>query len=300
MQEVETQRDAGNTVLTETEWMPLREAHLARLKPVIDAHLQRASLGIKHPVMDFLFTYYPYSAAQLMRWTPGWGVTLTGNIPPELAALKEAETTEDGWTLRIERLPERRRKALDWISDFLETTANRPPRFGCFGLHEWAMVYRAPEVRHPQLPLRLSPGETARVVETLPVNCSHYDAFRFFTPDARPLNRLQPTRDGQIELDQPGCLHANMDLYKWAQQFYPWISSDLIADCFALAVAIREVDMRASPYDVTGYGLAPIPIETPTGREDYVAYQQEFTRRAQPLRQRLRDACNALRNAGTG
>lgn len=279
--------------------MVRRDAHRARLWPVVEAHLERAAKGIKHPVMDFLFTYYPYSPAQLLRWTPGWGVRLAGTVPAELAALPESETTADGWALCIERLPGRRRKAIDWISGFLEATANHTPRFGCFGLHEWAMVYRSPEVRHPQLPLRFSPGETARVVESLPLNCSHYDAFRFFTPAARPLNRLQPTRERQIDLDQPGCLHANMDLYKWAQQFYPWICGDLIADCFELAVAIREVDMRASPYDVTGFGFTPIAIETLAGREEYVALQREFMQRAQPLRKRLREAFDGLRKAVT-
>jgi hypothetical protein len=43
----------------------------------------------------------------------------------------------------------------------------------------------------------------------------------------------------------------------------PFAPSELIADCFALAHDIREVDMRASPYDVRALGFAPIPIETP-------------------------------------
>ncbi len=282
------------TVLREPEWMALRDHHHARLRPVVEAHRQRASAGIKHPIMDFLFTYYRYSPAQLLRWTPGFGVTLHGAIPEEMRTIKEAAAAADTWALDVKRFPDRRWKTLEWILHFLRCTGDRTPRFGCFGLHEWAMVYRSPEVRHPQLPLRLTPSETDRVVASLPVNCSHYDAFRFFTPPAVPLNRLQPTREAQPELDQPGCLHANMDLYKWAQQFYPWVSSDLIADCFELAVAIREVDMRASPYDVSGYGLAAIAIETPVGREEYVSHQEDFSRRAQPLRHRLLGALSEI------
>ncbi len=286
-----------STILTQPVWSARRTAHQARLRPVVDAHLARAANGEKHPIMDFLFTYYPYAPAQLLRWTPGWGVELTGNIPAELAALTEAESMAGSWTLRIDRLPERRREAIDYIISLLDVTAHRAPRFGCFGLHEWAMVYRVPEVRHPQLPFRFSPEETARIVESLPVNCSHYDAFRFFTPEARPLNRLQPTRKRQIELDQPGCLHVNMDLYKWSQQFYPWIDSDLIADAFELAVAIREVDMRASPYDVSEYGLTPIRIETEQGRAEYVGHQRAFAERAQPVRKRLYETFKQLRVA---
>ena len=52
-----------------------------------------------------------------------------------------------------------------------------------------------------------------------------------------------------------------MDLYKWAYKFYPWTPSDLIADAFELAVEIREIDMRASPYDLGVYGFEPITIE---------------------------------------
>lgn len=45
------------------------------------------------------------------------------------------------------------------------------------------MVYRlAPgEVRHEDYPLRLSPTETDRVVESHQLRCSHFDAYRFFT-----------------------------------------------------------------------------------------------------------------------
>ena len=46
---------------------------------------------------------------------------------------------------------------------------------------------------------------------------------------------------------------------------------ELIADCFALAAEIREMDMRASPYDLAELGYAPIAIETPAGRAEYAA-----------------------------
>ena len=65
------------------------------------------------------------------------------------------------------------------------------------------------------------PAGTAEVVEDNRVRCSHFDAFRFFTAPARPLNLLAPTRETQHELEQPGCLHANMDLYKWAYKLSP-------------------------------------------------------------------------------
>jgi hypothetical protein len=162
-------------------------------------------------------------------------------------------------------------------------------------MHEWAMVYRQPadQTRHNVLPLRLGQQATAALVEDLRVKCSHFDAFRFFTEPARPLNLLQPTRETQVELEQPGCLHANMDVYRWAFKLAPLVSSDLIADCFSLAREIRTLDMRASPYDVSAIGLEPLPVETAEGRAEYVRHQRDFAARAAVLRSRLIETSGA-------
>ncbi len=151
------------------------------------------------------------------------------------------------------------------------------------------MVYRQTpgEVRHNAWPLRFPPDELARIVEAQPVRCSHFDAFRFFTAPARPLNRLQPERATAPQFEQRGCLHANMDLYKWAFKLAPFTPAELVADCFELARAIREVDMRASPYDLAALGFTPIRIETAGGRAEYEAHQRDFAARSQPLRARL-------------
>jgi hypothetical protein len=53
---------------------------------------------------------------------------------------------------------------------------------------------------------------TARTVEGNRIRCSHFDAYRFLTPAGRPLNQLAPTGETQHDNEQPGCLHANMDL----------------------------------------------------------------------------------------
>jgi hypothetical protein len=184
----------------------------------------------------------------------------------------------------------RRRPAVEWIRDLLLATASRPPHLGCFGMHEWAMVYRqtADEIRHRDWPLRLDPGP---VLEQNRVRCSHYDAFRFFTPAARPLNLLQPTRDEQIANEQPGCLHANMDVYRWSYKLSPLAPSELVADCFELATQIRTLDMRASPYDLAALGLSPVGVETAEGRAEYIRFQRRFADRAASLRQRLVEVC---------
>jgi hypothetical protein len=182
---------------------------------------------------------------------------------------------------------------IESIRGLLVATAGRQAVLGCFGLHEWAMVYRAGETRHDR-PLRLGAAGTDAVVESHRIACSHFDAFRFFTDEARPLNVLQPGRDDRIHFEQPGCLHAGMDLYKHAFRLSPLVPSELVADCFALARDIRELDMRASPYDLTALGYEPVPIEAPEGKQEYAAAQRAFAERAAPLRRQLIEWCDRL------
>ena len=202
------------------------------------------------------------------------------------------------------RFPERLATAR-WVVALLERMRERPAIFGCFGVHEWAMVHGLDpaEIRHASWPLRLTPGQIADVVEGLGARCTHFDAFRFFTETARPLNAHQLTRSDQPDVEQRGCLHAGMDLYKWAYKLSPLTSSELVADCFELAREIRTVDMRASPYDLSDLGLEPIAIETPDGRAEYVEMQRSFTERAEPLRARLLSEAKAIAthfDAGSG
>ena len=161
------------------------------------------------------------------------------------------------------------------------------------------MVYRLTEdqTRHAEWPLRLGAEGTDRVVESHRIACSHFDAYRFFTDDARPLNTLSPGRDDRPAYEQPACLHAGMDLYKHAFRLSPMICSDLVADCFELARDIRVLDMRAAPYDLADLGFEPVRIETPEGKQEYVAAQRDFADRGTPLRQRLVEECERLLGA---
>jgi hypothetical protein len=188
------------------------------------------------------------------------------------------------------------RVLLSTLHRLLRATAARPAQLGCFGMHEWAMVYRLEQddVRHASWPLRLGGRGTDAVVESHRIACTHFDAFRFFTAEARPRNTLQPGRDDRADFEQPGCLHAGMDLYKHAYRLSPMVPSELVADCFALARDIRVLDMRASPYDLSGLGHAAVRVETPAGKQEYVAAQREFAERAAPLRSRLAAECERL------
>ncbi len=283
-------------LLSETDWHARQRAHEARVRAWTDPHQARASRGEKHPVFDFLFDYYAYRPSWLRRWHPGLGVTLAGPGARGFLQRTGYRETGDGVCADPSDLLARRRDFVLWLHGLLDGMRERPAFFGCFGLHEWAMVYRQSpdEVRHNAWPLRFPPDELARIVESQPVCCTHFDAFRFFTAPARPLNRLQPTRTDTARLEQRGCLHANMDLYKWAFKLAPFTPSELVADCFELARDIREVDMRASPYDLRALGFAPIPIETAEGRADYERLQRSFTARGEPLRERLLAVCTHL------
>jgi hypothetical protein len=377
-------------ILDEPTWRARAAAHADRVDQFVQPHLARRHDGVKHPVHDFLFTYYSQRPAQLRRWHPGFGVALAGGssyaglkgyvvstgstgggsgsttvtvseeslvstgstgggcgsttvtvseeslvstgstgggcgsttvtVPEE--SLVSTGSTGGGCGSTTVTVPEEslvstgstgggcgsttvtvseeylasQQLLVQSIHALLTATAARTPSFGCLGLHEWAMVYRQDETRH-NWPLRLGSDGTDTVVESHRITCSHFDAFRFFTPPAVPLNTLQPGRDDRVAFEQTGCLHAGMDLYKHAFRLTPLICSDLVVDCFELARDIRVLDMRAAPYDLSDLGLAPVRIETTQGKQEYAAAQRRFAERAAPLRATLIAECERLLEA---
>lgn len=52
--------------------------------------------------------------------------------------------------------------------------------------------------------------------------------------------------------------------------------------------------MRASPNDVSSYGLEPVAIETPDGKAAYAAAQKGFAERGNVLRARLVTVCDEV------
>ena len=296
----------------------------------------RAAGGIPHPVEDFLFTYYSLRPGQLRRWYPGvhialadaqeragWPfhrvlpgapsrVAVTLKQDPSSADVSNPEPSSGGdpnsgdpaaddppagaVAVDVPAFLRARGVQVAFTRRLLTATSSAPGQFGCFGLHEWAMVFEQDEAdrRHAGRPLRLGQAGTDEVVRDHQIRCTHYDAFRFFTPRARPLNFLQPDLGTRVQLEQPGCLHASMDLYKWAYKLIPIVPSDLLLDAFSLAKRIRELDMRASPYDLSDLGYPPVRIETAAGKAEYVAAQREFAADAQVLRGRLLDVLTEL------
>ena len=140
-------------VLDEPAWRLRAAAHEARVDALVGEHLSRRRAGRKHPVHDFLFTYYSFRPAQLRRWSPGYGVVLAGGPDP----------------IPVDDVLARR-DLIAGTHALLAATAGRPANLGCFGMHEWAMVYRLAEdeTRHATYPLRLGPAVSGRSAGAVP------------------------------------------------------------------------------------------------------------------------------------
>ncbi|MGV8966922.1 MAG: 3-methyladenine DNA glycosylase [Cellulomonas sp.] len=281
------------------QWRRDEAAHAARAEMLTAAHRERRAAGSRHPIDDFLYDYYGTRPGQLRRWHPGAGVVLrpaTGEPPAEHASWRWYDVDDGGAvTLDVDAFLAERGDTIAYIRTLLLATASRPAFVGCLGLHEWAMVYRVGDTRRRHdLPLRLGQAGTDAVVESHAIGCTHVDAFRFFAPDAVALNAHAPTRQTQVLLEQPGCLHANMDLLKWAQKLGPAVPGEVLLDCFELARDIRTLDMQASPYDVSSLGEQAVAIETQAGKATYVTRQRAFAGRAAELRRQLIEVIDGL------
>jgi hypothetical protein len=285
--------EAALLVLPESDWLDRERRHHERADEFLGPHRERARRGQAHPVWDFLFSYYSLRTGQLRRWQPGYGVALDGSAADRFLERPAYDRIGSAVTVTLEQLRSRA-DTIAFIADLLRATASRPARLNCFGLHEWAMVYRSRDVRHGRIPLRLGGEGSDAVVESNPLRCSHFDAYRFFTQPAVPRNAEVLSRGVQIASEQPGCVHANMDLYKWCYKLGPLMPSELLMNCVDLAAAARVLDMQASPYDLADYGISPIAIEDASGRTEYVRRQREVAERAAPLRTALLAHCDEL------
>lgn len=285
--------DRSEPALETEQWQARAAAYRLRLDRFLDPLSRRIAAG--DPVPKFLFSYYSLRPRQLRSWHPGFGVALAGAAALRDYRERRGYTVAAAGTVRVaEDYLRERADTVTFVARLLRASAARTAQLNCFGLHEWAMLYRSDSTRHGHVPLRLSATETDRVVEANPLRCTHFDAFRFFTSAAAPRNAGTPRRATQTAWEQPGCLHVNMDLYKWCYKLGPLIDSELLLDCLQLAAAAREIDMRASPYDLSGYGYEPIRIENPAGRAEYVRCQTGIAQRAAPLRAALLKRCDLL------
>jgi hypothetical protein len=269
-----------------------------------------------HPIYNFIFIYFFFNRKILFQYSPGIDVQIEAihdsqelmsiNLAPELQPVSSHQNY-----LAVSSTEKKiAKKFLQRTLQIQKSIQSKLPSFWCFGLHEWAMQYHSTQQisqknsSFQSLPLRVTQQQIESLLNparheiqsSVPrLRCTHYDAIRFFTPSSVPLNAVSPspTRSTVDQFDQPGCIHVNMDLFKyahtislislllplrWAAKLYPFIPSSLLIDALEIALRAREIDMRASPYDLTAYkgtansptrGLGsqfspePICVETP-------------------------------------
>lgn len=287
-----------------------------------------------NPIYNFLHTYYRYSASDLMLYSPGMYVTLldiadksNDCIHKKFLQLQQnpsISTDSHSGTYVIKGDDSVADGRYGWIKlsrnrDILFNTINSKPNYNCYGLHEWAMLYSTSgngssgdqRDRHQStLELRVNQSVINHVVETSKLTCTHFDAFRFFHTKAQSYNTITPlTRSNQIEHEQPACIHACMDLFKYAYELHPLINSRLLQQALRIALKARLLDMAASPYLVKDYivehddmlvgssisSSGCIPIETAEGRKEYVILQENLYKESQVIRKELYQTyCNVL------
>lgn len=299
--------DLSLVLLPEQLWRERERRHHEAVDALTTDHLRRRQRGTPHPVIDFLFTYYRTSVGAVRRWHPGPGVILeNAHDDPRAQWRHYRRATLRGRTGLIvdpDSVISRGGSRLRRARKVVRATASRPGATGCFGLHEWAMLYRSREegVRHGQVPLRIPHEKVDEVVRGSRLRCTHFDAFRFFTEPAAPLNEVQLSREEQETREQPACLHAGMDVYAYTAALEAGAPGELLLDTLRAAFRAREVDMRSSPYDLSEWGLTPIPVETPRGRAEFVAFQRDWITSTQELRTRYLSAVDRLESlSGSG
>ena len=145
------------------EWTDLAVQHRKRMESLLyPEHAEHGSTlkerrhaVDQHPIYNFLHTYYRYSAESLMRYSPGPGVRLLDTDMTSNSGLLHSVLL----LLCCGRSVHRQDKlnSLRQPRDFMNTI-DKQPVFSCYGLHEWAMLYKGHEKHQKQLDLR-EPGD---------------------------------------------------------------------------------------------------------------------------------------------
>ena len=192
-------------------------------------------LDADNPVYNFLVSYYGLKGSRgvrrLLAYSPGpyvpFNIAAAGSaaVPPPLTKYLQHDKARGYLYYDPALMACGASKQLEWNLNLLKATRANAPILNCHGLHEWAMVYKntAEEKSYqPQLEFRVAQEEIDRVVETSTLRCSHIDALRMFSEDAqRDIPNefgsigVDVSREDQAILEQPGCIHAAIDLLKW-------------------------------------------------------------------------------------
>lgn len=208
-----------------TDWTRRAVFQRARVQNLLQGKLYKDK---SHPIFNFLFSYFHFKPPILLQYSPGMNIPIEFDAESHKYLCPRTQSISNGlitYDPKRDDFTDRQRDSLNTTLKLLQRSFNKHPNFHCFGLHEWAMLYTNskfntnPEVPHRRqaLPLRISQHELNRIVEDNNLNCTHFDAFRFFADSAKPFNRTSPipSRINQPDQDQAGCVHVTMDLFKY-------------------------------------------------------------------------------------
>lgn len=276
-------------ILTIESWKSLCMKHRSRVKDLLGGKYYDRNIHDRHPIYNFIFNYYRFRPHRTLElYSPGVGVALSSSsfhhlekelyLPSDkyLSTLKENYIKIDP----VKSLNESSIQRIKNILTLLEMVQNRKPSFSCFGVHEFAMLHSGARHSYYQknLKLRMTQDQIDRVVERAPIACTHFDATRHFPKSASKRCKVKTSPKQRIENEQAGCVHTNLDLFKHSLRLWPFASSELVADALELAIHARELDMRASPYDLKStpnlelnrkFDFTPVLIETESGRAEF-------------------------------
>jgi hypothetical protein len=91
-----------------------------------------------------------------------------------------------------------------------------------------------------------------------------------------------------------------LDLLQMALKSAPFCDPILLQNTLEIVVNARKLDIAASPYDATGFGVGVIPVKRSEGRKEYRRQQIMLMKKAQPIRLEMLHAYNLLSQIGFG
>ena len=178
-----------------TNWAVSAMAHKLRVEKLLQGNLYKDP---NHPIYNFIFNYFFFKPSTLFQYSAGLDAILALDESfQKFLNPKGLSKNSDGifYDPNLHFRTQNQKESITFTLSLLQSVYGRAPSFCCFGLHEWAMLYRVnesgnmPSKCSPRqaLPLRLSQDDIKKIVESNNIRCSHIDAFRFFTPLARYL-----------------------------------------------------------------------------------------------------------------
>ena len=295
-------------MLKRSEWRSRADAHRCRVRDLLGGMFYDRKVHDRHPIYNFLFNYYRFRPHRTIeRYSAGLDFALescsSGDDESLYLPSSKYLSVKDGCIEMdpVKSLNEKSVTRIRNLCTLLEIVQRRPPNFSCFGVHEFAMLHSG--ARHSffqkkaGLELRMSQREIDDVVERAPIRCTHFDATRHFPDSALRSCRVKTSPALRTKNEQAGCIHTNLDLFKFSLRLWPFASSELVADALELAIRARELDMRASPYDLSSvsdftelgrdFDLTPVLIETESGRAEFRDSTMVLYRDSLPIRDRL-------------